>query len=97
MDKWGFVIWISDLLHLTNVAFTSSEAAAILLVFAFVINVPFGYFRARQRARSLNWFMYIHLPIPFVILTRSLVHLDYKFIPISLAASVLGQYVGGKL
>ncbi|KWT82940.1 hypothetical protein [Candidatus Magnetominusculus xianensis] len=97
MDKWGIVIWISDLLHLTNVSFTSSEAAVILLVFAFVINVPFGYFRARQKVRSLNWFMYIHLPIPFVILMRSLVHLDYKFIPLSLAASVLGQYVGGKL
>ncbi|MBF0457657.1 MAG: hypothetical protein HQK99_07160 [Nitrospirae bacterium] len=88
---------ISGLLHLTNVSFTHWEAIAILMVFAFMINLPFGFLRARQIVRSPRWFMYIHLPIPFVILARSLVHLDFKYIPISLAASVIGQYVGGKL
>ncbi|MBF0319927.1 MAG: hypothetical protein HQL01_09030 [Nitrospirae bacterium] len=82
---------------MANISVTYSEAIAILLVFAFVVNLPCGYFRARQQRRSPKWFMYIHIPIPFVILLRSLVHLDFRYIPLSLAASVLGQYVGGKL
>ncbi|MBF0516722.1 MAG: hypothetical protein HQK97_06330 [Nitrospirae bacterium] len=67
------------------------------MLFATLLNLPFGYLRQRQRKRSFKWFLYIHLPIPFVILMRSMVHLDYKYIPLSLAASVLGQIIGGKL
>ncbi len=88
---------ISDLLHIANVSLSHAEAIAVLMVFAIAINLPFGRLRARQEKRSPKWFLYIHLPIPFVILMRSFVHLDYKYIPISLAASVIGQYVGGKL
>jgi hypothetical protein len=93
----GIAGWIGNLLHITNASFTYAEAVAVLMVFAFAANVPCGYFRARHRRRSPKWFMYIHIPIPFVILMRSLVHLDYRYLPLSLAASVLGQYVGGKL
>ncbi|MCG6553412.1 MAG: hypothetical protein L7F77_13900 [Candidatus Magnetominusculus sp. LBB02] len=98
IDKMGIATYINEisgLLHLSNLSLT--QAIAVLLVFACALNLPFGYLRARQKFRSPMWFLYIHLPIPFVILMRSLVHLDYRFIPLSLVASVIGQYTGGKL
>ncbi|WP_200873643.1 hypothetical protein [Candidatus Magnetobacterium casense] len=70
---------------------------ALLFVFAMVLNLPFGYLRAGQPKRSLKWFLYIHLPIPFVIAMRYVMHLNIRYLPISLAASVLGQLIGGKI
>jgi hypothetical protein len=67
------------------------------MVFAFVINLPFGYRRARETKRSPMWFLYIHIPIPFVVLMRYYLHMDIRYLPLSLIASVAGQYVGGKL
>ena len=74
---------------------THSTSIMMLFAFAFVLNLPFGYLRAGQKRRAPMWFVYIHVPIPFVILMRYVVELGLKFIPISLAASILGQYAGG--
>ncbi|MBF0609282.1 MAG: hypothetical protein HQL61_17230 [Magnetococcales bacterium] len=62
-----------------------------------VLNLPFGYFRAEQPKRSFKWFLYIHLPIPFVIAMRYVMHLNIRYLPISLVASILGQFIGGKI
>lgn len=69
----------------------------ILMVFAFIINLPFGYRRSRERRKSPKWFMYIHIPIPFVVLMRYNLHMDIRYLPLSLAASIVGQYIGGRL
>ncbi|MBF0318030.1 MAG: hypothetical protein HQL04_07620 [Nitrospirae bacterium] len=62
-----------------------------------VLNLPFGYLRARQPRRSFKWFLYIHVPIPFVVAMRYVMHLNIRYLPISLAASILGQFIGGKI
>ncbi|MBF0344593.1 MAG: hypothetical protein HQL06_10230 [Nitrospirae bacterium] len=62
-----------------------------------VLNLPFGYLRARQHKRSPKWFIYIHAPIPFVIAMRYVMHLNIRYLPISLAASIIGQLIGGKI
>ncbi|KJU82439.1 hypothetical protein MBAV_005368, partial [Candidatus Magnetobacterium bavaricum] len=36
-------------------------------------------------------------PIPFVVAMRYVMHLNIRYLPISLAASVLGQFIGGKI
>ncbi len=36
-------------------------------VVVFLINLPFGYWRSRVPTRSRQWFLAIHLPVPFVI------------------------------
>lgn len=69
----------------------------LLTLFAFVINLPFGYLRGKSKKFSFQWFLYIHLPIPFVIVFRLIAGFSMKIVPIILAASILGQIVGARL
>ena len=77
----------------------SNKLFAILLLFAFtlLLNLPFGYARAKTKKYSLRWFLYIHLPIPLIFIARTLSHIDIKYIPIFVVAAVIGQILGGKL
>ncbi len=70
--------------------------AAIALV-AFVANLPFGMLRTRYRRLSLGWFVCIHAPIPVVVALRILTGTSYRFIPIFLATSILGQIAGSRV
>lgn len=63
----------------------------------FMINMPFGYFRGKTKRFSLKWFLYIHLPIPFIIFARIISQLDFMYIPIFVFAAIIGQFWGGKL
>lgn len=76
-----------------------SKTLLVILVFvlALAINVPFGYLRQRSRKYSIKWFLYIHLPVPLIIMARLFSQLDFRFIPLFLFAGVLGQFCGGKL
>ena len=77
----------------------SSKFYAILGLFAFtlLLNVPFGYARARAKKYSFRWFLYIHAPIPFIFIARTLSHVQFTYIPIFVIAAVIGQILGGKL
>jgi hypothetical protein len=70
---------------------------AVLFALTVMINLPFGYFRKRARRFSFKWFLYIHLPVPFIILARTLSHIDLKYIPIFIAAAFIGQLWGGEM
>lgn len=35
-----------------------------------VFNIPFGYWRANVKRFSLQWYLAIHIPVPFIILLR---------------------------
>lgn len=74
-----------------------SVIVSVLFLVTVLVNIPFGHYRSRAKRYSLKWFLYIHIPIPFIILARVLSHLDIKYIPILVLASVLGQVVGGRL
>lgn len=65
----------------------------------FLINLPFGYWRSRVPARSRQWFLAIHLPVPFVIALRVFSGLGWQLasFPVLVGAFFLGQYLGGKL
>lgn len=69
----------------------------LLSAFALVLNLPFGYMRGGTRKFSFLWFLYIHLPIPFVIAMRLVAGFNYKVIPLVLAASVIGQVIGARI
>lgn len=65
---------------------------------AFTLNLPFGSYRNTTKKFSLGWFLAIHLPIPPVIVMRSVVFgLGYWAIPFSLAGDIAGQMVGARL
>ncbi|HUI67498.1 MAG TPA: hypothetical protein VL087_04770 [Nitrospirota bacterium] len=65
----------------------------------FIINLPFGYWRANERKLSPRWFLSIHAPVPLVIAIRVLSGLGWQFItfPIMIGAFFGGQFAGGRL
>ncbi|MEK6531746.1 MAG: hypothetical protein AABZ23_04545 [Deltaproteobacteria bacterium] len=69
----------------------------LLIAAALVLNLPFGYFRAGAKKFSLKWFLYIHLPIPFIFLLRRFAGIGAEFIPIIAAGAIAGQLIGGRL
>lgn len=65
----------------------------------FILNLPFGYWRANEKKLSSRWFLAIHAPVPLVIAIRMLSGLGWQFItfPIMIGAFFGGQFAGGKL
>lgn len=69
----------------------------VIFSFTLLLNMPFGYLRGKAKKFSFKWFLYIHLPIPFVLLARILSNIDMTYIPLLVLATVIGQVWGGKL
>ena len=65
----------------------------------FVVNIPFGYWRASVRKFSLQWALAIHLPVPLVVGLRIVSGLGWAFAtyPVLIGAYFLGQFAGGKI
>ena len=65
----------------------------------YVLNIPFGYWRAHVRKFSLQWVLAIHIPVPIVIALRFAGHLGFQLYtyPILVGAFFLGQYTGSFL
>jgi type III secretory pathway component EscU len=68
-----------------------------LFAFTFLINLPFGYARAKTKRYSFRWFLYIHVPIPLIFVARTISHIEIKYIPVFALAAIMGQVFGGKL
>jgi hypothetical protein len=65
-----------------------------LIILAFLISLPCGYLRQNYESFSFMWFLLIHIPIPFIVLLRVGVGLDWHVIPLTLGGSIAGQIVG---
>ncbi len=67
------------------------------LAFTYLLNVPFGYWRAdaKRRGRRLEWFAAVHAPVPLVFAARMLAGATFTMIPVFVAAFFLGQLTGG--
>ncbi len=65
----------------------------------FLLNLPFGYWRARTVKFSRNWFLAVHIPVPLVVTLRILSGIGWHLssVPFLLAAFFGGQFVGGRL
>ncbi|WP_035586855.1 hypothetical protein [Hippea jasoniae] len=61
-----------------------------------ILNLPFGFLRARVERFSKKWFLYIHLPIPFVIALRLISGLGFQLytFPVMIGAYFFGQFAG---
>jgi hypothetical protein len=70
----------------------------LITLSVFVLNIPFGYWRANVKKFSLQWALAIHIPVPFIILLRIYSNIGFAFYtyPILVGAFFLGQ-IGGKL
>ncbi len=72
---------------------------ATVACLAFILNLPFGYWRANEKKLSTRWFVAVHAPVPFVIALRIFSGLGWHFItfPVMIGAYFGGQFLGGKL
>ncbi len=74
------------------------------LVVTFLVNIPFGFWRAyaKRTGNKLEWALAVHLPVPLVVLMRYLAGLSWNasgvpFILTFVLAYFLGQRTGGRL
>lgn len=65
----------------------------------FVINLPFGFWRAGVKRLSISWFVAIHAPVVLSIGIRILagVPLRVSTLPLFVIMFFLGQSIGGRL
>jgi len=65
-------------------------------IFVFVLNLPFGYWRANVNRYGLQWVLAIHIPVPFVIAARIFSDIGFAIYtyPIIIIAFFLGQFAG---
>lgn len=68
-----------------------------LFFFSLILNLPFGYARARSARYSLRWFLYIHAPIPIIFILRTISHVEIKYIPVVVIGAFIGQVLGGEI
>ncbi len=71
----------------------------LVTIVVYLLNIPFGYWRANVKKFSLQWALAIHVPVPIVIALRFLGNLGFHFItyPFLVGAFFFGQYTGKKL
>lgn len=70
---------------------------ALVTLAALFLNIPFGYLRVKAKKFTFMWFLYIHLPIPFIFLLRTFAGLGIGYVPIIAFGAILGQFIGGRL
>ncbi len=65
----------------------------------FILNLPFGYWRANVKRLSKQWFISIHLPVPFVIALRYIAKIGWQLFtfPVLIGAFFSGQFAGSKI
>ena len=68
----------------------------IVALLTFIVNIPFGYWRAKLRRLSKEWFLAVHLPVPLIVIFRLLlgVHLNIPTVAVFVVAFFLGQRLG---
>jgi hypothetical protein len=72
---------------------------ALAVVATFLVNLPFGWWRARLRKFSPAWFVAIHAPVPIVVALRFGLGLPFRWtmLPLFVAAYFGGQFVGSRM
>lgn len=70
---------------------------AIITLFAMTVNIPLGYLRRNCERFTFGWYFYVHISIPAIIYVRVKTGLSWKFIPLTLAGALAGQWLGGML
>jgi hypothetical protein len=74
-------------------------ALVLISILVFVINIPFGYWRSNVKSFSLQWFLAIHIPVPFIIALRLVSEIGFSWYTyvFLVTAYFLGQKTGSVL
>jgi len=76
------------------------SGAAIMIISSvaiFLLNIPFGYWRANVRRYGFQWYLAIHFPVPFIVLMRFALDIGWHWstFAIFISSFFLGQFTGG--
>lgn len=65
-------------------------------IFVFLLNLPFGYWRANVNKYGLQWVLAIHIPVPFIVVARIYSNIGFELYtyPVLIGAFFLGQFAG---
>jgi hypothetical protein len=76
-----------------------AQAVALVAGATFLVNLPFGYWRAGLRKLSPAWFLAIHAPVPLTVGMRFALNLPFRWVtlPVFVAAYFSGQFLGSRL
>jgi hypothetical protein len=71
----------------------------LITILVFLLNIPFGYWRANVKRFSTQWFLAIHIPVPFVVAMRILggIGFGWETYLFMVAGYFLGQQIGSML
>ena len=65
----------------------------------FLLNIPFGYWRANVRRFSTQWFLAIHIPVPIIVALRlfSGIGFGWQTYLFLVGGFFLGQQLGSRV
>jgi hypothetical protein len=71
----------------------------VITILVFVLNIPFGYWRANVKRFSTQWFLAIHIPVPFIVAMRILGGIGFSWYTyvFLVGGFFLGQKLGSML
>lgn len=71
----------------------------LISITTFLLNIPFGYWRANVKRFGLQWYLAIHLPVPAIIVLRVFTGIGFHWTTYIalIAAYFFGQFFGGKI
>ena len=68
-----------------------------LILLALCINLPLGYLRQAYEKFTFGWYFYVHISIPVIIYMRIKFGYNWKYIPLTIGAAIIGQILGGRI
>jgi len=71
----------------------------IITILVFVLDIPFGYWRANVKKFSFQWALAIHIPVPFIIFARIYSEIGFAWYTyvFLVGAFFLGQKLGANI
>ena len=68
-----------------------------VFLFAFLLNVPLGYWRQGYKKLTFGWFYYTHLSIPIILLVWANMGGGAEWILPSVTGALIGQFLGSRI
>lgn len=68
----------------------------IVSILVIILNIPFGYWRANVKRFSLQWYLSVHIPVPFIIALRIFSEIGFSWYTyvFLVSAFFIGQKIG---
>ena len=67
----------------------------IVSLLVIILNIPFGYWRANVKRFSIQWYLSVHIPVPFIIALR--IFSDIGFIWYTYVFLVTAFFIGQRI